>query len=153
MMVANTAVGMLSTYMVYNADYHKWNEIWHRTKTRGTAYRWQSRWNKSFSSLYRAEQLKTVAHVRKVSNKLTKGAGILIAADIALFGELKPSHAINAAMLGASTTGVGAIVAGVWFIADFGTMGVNYIINGEAQGISDIIDEKIGTYEMYNGIY
>lgn len=56
-------------------------------------------------------------------------------------------------MLGASTTGVGAIVAGVWFIADFGTMGVNYLINGEAKGIGDMIDESVGTLELYDGVY
>ena len=35
-------------------------------------------------------------------------------------------------------TGVGTIIAGVWFIADYGTMGINYIFTGEAKGISDI---------------
>lgn len=56
-------------------------------------------------------------------------------------------------MLGISTTGVGTIIAGVWFIADYGTMGINYIFTGEAKGISDMIDESIGTYELYEGIY
>lgn len=56
-------------------------------------------------------------------------------------------------MLGASTTGVGAIAAGVWFLADFGTMGFNYLINGEAKGIGEMIDESLGTYEMYDGVY
>ena len=74
-------------------------------------------------------------------------------ADIALSGELKPSHAINAAMLGVSTTSIGAFIAGAWFLADFGTMGVNYLINGKAKGLGDMIDESIGTYEMYDGIY
>ena len=45
------------------------------------------------------------------------------------------------------------IIAGVWFIADYGTMGINYIFTGEAKGISDMIDESIGTYELYEGIY
>lgn len=84
---------------------------------------------------------------------MTKAGGALLVADIALSGELKPSHAINAVMLGASTTGVGTIVAGAWFILDFGTMGVNYLINGEAKSLSDIIDENIGTIEMYDGLY
>lgn len=56
-------------------------------------------------------------------------------------------------MLGVSTTGVGTIIAGVWFIADYGTMGINYSFTGEAKGISDMIDESIGTYELYEGIY
>ena len=66
---------------------------------------------------------------------------------------MKASHAINAFMLGASTTGAGAIVARVWFLAGFGTMDVNYLINGEAKGISDMIDEKLGTVELYEGVY
>ena len=56
-------------------------------------------------------------------------------------------------MLGVSTTSVGTIIAGVWFIADYGTMGINYIFTREAQGISDMIDESIGTYELYEGFY
>ena len=35
----------------------------------------------------------------------------------------------------------------------YGTMGINYIFTGEANGISDMIDESIGTYELYEGIY
>lgn len=31
-------------------------------------------------------------------------------------------------MLGVSTTGVGTIIAGVWFIAGYGTMRINYIL-------------------------
>ena len=56
-------------------------------------------------------------------------------------------------MLGVSTTDVGTIIAEVWFIAGYGTMGINYIFTGEAKGISDMIDESIGTYELYEGIY
>jgi len=101
----------------------------------------------------RTIQANRVAGARNVAGKLTKIGGGLLVADIALSGELKPSHAINAVMLGASTTGVGAIAAGVWFIADFGTMGVNYLINGEATGLGDMIDSHYGTYEMYDGVY
>lgn len=153
MKTVNTAVGGVSTYTVYSGNYYKWNEVWHQTKTKGTAYRWQSRWNRGASKFHRANQIKSVAGARKLNSKLTKVGAVLIGADIALSGELKPSHAINGFMLGISTTGVGGIVAGVWFIADFGTMGVNYVISGEPVGISDMIDESIGTYEMYEGVY
>ena len=80
----------------------------------------------------------TVAKARNISTKLTHAGAVLIGADILLSGEIKPSHLINGAMLGVSTTGVGTIIAGVWFIADYGTMGINYIFTGEAKGISDI---------------
>lgn len=95
----------------------------------------------------------TVAKARNILTKFTHAGAVLIGADILLSGEIKPSHLINGAMLGVSTTGVGTIIAGVWFIADYGTMGINYIFTGEAKGISDMIDESIGTYELYEGIY
>lgn len=95
----------------------------------------------------------TVAKSRNILTKFTHAGAVLIGADILLSGEIKPSHLINGAMLGVSTTGVGTIIAGVWFIADYGTMGINYIFTGEAKGISDMIDESIGTYELYEGIY
>lgn len=56
-------------------------------------------------------------------------------------------------MIGVSGMGIGSIVAGAWFIADYGTMGVNYLLNGEIKGLGDIIDDKVGTYEMYDGLY
>lgn len=46
---------------------------------------------------------------------------VLLATDIVLSGELKPSHVVSAVLLGASSTGVGAIIAGIYFIADVGT--------------------------------
>ena len=78
----------------------------------------------------------TVAKARNISTKLTHAGAVLIGADILLSGEIKPL--INGAMLGVSTTGVGTIIAGVWFIAGYGTMRINYIFTGEAKGISDI---------------
>jgi hypothetical protein len=32
-------------------------------------------------------------------------------------------------------------------------MGVNYLINGEATGIGDMIDQYYGTIELYDGLY
>ncbi len=149
----NTAVGAVSTYTVYSGNYYKWNEAWHKYKTT-TAWRWQkTRWNNFGAKALRARQLESVLSARQLAGKLTKVGGVLLVADIALSGELKPSQAINAVMLGASTTGVGAIAAGVWFLADFGTMGVNYLINGKAKGLGDMIDESVGTYKMYEGVY
>ena len=56
-------------------------------------------------------------------------------------------------MIGISFTGVGAVVAGVYFVADFATMGVNLAVNGEAKGIGDLIDDKYGSIKLYDGIY
>jgi RHS repeat-associated protein len=151
MWVINTSVGALSTSTVYTGKYYKWNDAWHYFKNKPNAYFWQNRF-KQLKGI-RTIQANKVAGARNLSGKLTKIGGVLIAADIVLSGELKPSHAINAAMLAASTTGVGAIAAGIWFIADFGTMGVNYLLNGEAKGIGDMIDESVGTIELYEGVY
>ena len=56
-------------------------------------------------------------------------------------------------MVGISFTGVGAIVAGVYFVADFATSGVNLLVNGEAKGLGDLTDEYFGTVKLYDGIY
>jgi hypothetical protein len=160
--LTNLAVGGFSTYYAYKGDYLKSNEFWRYqpygknkiiTPWSKTANN-QNYWNNNFAKQARINQLEKVAKYRNISNKLTKAGGVLIVADITLSGEIKPSHGINAFMLGLSlTTGVGAIVAGVWFIADFGTMGVNYLINGEAKGIGDMLDEKIGHIDLYDGLY
>ncbi|WP_333615774.1 hypothetical protein [Bacteroides pyogenes] len=143
---ANIGVGTFSTYLVYSGGYYKWNEVWHKTKTAGTAFRWESRWKKNFSVQNRAKDISRVTKYRKIAGKVTKGSGILLVADIAVSGEIKPSHVINGAMLGASTTGVGSIVAAIWFAADLGTTGINILISGEAKGLGDIIDEGLSGY-------
>ena len=107
-----------------------------------------SYWNNKFVKAVRTNHL---APLKTLSSKAP--GGILVAADIALSGELKPSHAINVAMIGASFTGVGTVLAGVWFVADYGTGFYNYLNGDGFYTISDSIDEKYGTYHMYNGIY
>ena len=157
----NTGVGVASAYTVYKGAYLTSNELWHRTMTkpRNTYTTWSKLKNgqRAFDNplIKRSQTLQAnkVATVRGIGDKLTKAGAVLLVADIALSGELKPSHGINAAMLAASTTGVGAIVAGVWFLADFGTMGVNYLLGNGAKGIGDMIDESLGTYKMYDGVY
>ncbi|MGG5208692.1 hypothetical protein ACQWU4_07065, partial [Chryseobacterium sp. MIQD13] len=153
----NTAVGAAATANVPRSGFFKYNELWHQTKTRGISYAWESKWKNPGAKFWRGQQVKGFQGAKSLGTKLTAAGGALLVADIAMSGELKPSHAINAAMLVASTTGVGSIVAGVWFVADMGTMGVNYMINGEAKGLGDMIDESVaneyGKFEMYDGLY
>src|SRR5690606_25857362 len=90
--------------------------------------------------------------------KLTKAGGVLVAADVVMSGQMKPSHYINGGMLAASSTGVGSIVAGVWFIADMGTGAYNYYFSDDGfRTLSDVIDESsFGqsiTVDMYDGLY
>lgn len=72
-------------------------------------------------------------------------------------GQVKPSHWINGGMLAVSGTGVGSIVVAAWFLADYGTMGVNYISGNGAVGLGDMIDQSSWgqsmTIEMYEGLY
>ncbi len=102
---------------------------------------------KNFSVQNRTKDINTVSKYRKTAGKLTKASGVLLVADIAISGEIRPSHAINGAMIGVSAaTGVGSIVAAIWFAADMGTMGINLLISGEAKGLGDIIDEGLSSY-------
>jgi hypothetical protein len=54
-------------------------------------------------------------------------------------------------------TKVGAVIAGLWFVADMGTGLYNYIDNGNFTTLSDVIDNSSWgqsiTIEMYDGLY
>ena len=152
--------GIASTTSILPSKYLKWNEVCHKTKNSGTSFVWQSKWNRGASKTWRAKQVATVSKARAISKGATKVGGVFLGADIALSGEIRPSHVINGAMLGASATGIGAIAAGAWFIADFGTMGYNRLFHGEWKSLGDIIDEeaeerlgKYGKIELYEGLY
>ncbi|WP_343686546.1 hypothetical protein [Chryseobacterium gleum] len=119
--------------------------------------RWQNRWSNSGAKYWRGQQVKGFQGARSLGTKLTAVGGALLVADIAMSGEVKPSHWINGAMLGASLSGVGSIVAGAWFIVDMGTGGVNYMSGNGFTTLSDVIDQsdwgKRNTKEMYDGLY
>jgi len=74
----------------------------------------------------------------KLGNKLGYLGGVVTATDIFVNSELKTSHTISIVMTAISFTGVGAIVTGVWFVADVGTG----LITGTS--ISDRIDSAVG---------
>jgi hypothetical protein len=154
---ANLGAGSLSSYFTHKGKYLKYNELWHKTKTRGVSWSFQSRWKNQGARHWRRQQAKPSQGARNIGKVLNKAGWAIAGVDIALSGELKPSHWISAGMLAASTTGVGSIVAAIWFVADFGTMGVNYLIGNGSMGLGDIIDEsnfgKSITAEMYEGLY
>jgi hypothetical protein len=83
-------------------------------------------------------QLAKVKGIRAIGNKLGIVAGALTVYDVIDTGQIKPSHVINSVMIGASFTGVGAIVLTIYFVADFGT----YLFTGK--GIGNRIDEYYG---------
>ncbi len=149
--------GSASTFNTYQSKYAKYNEIWHETKTNGVSNVFQDKWRNPGSKYWRAQQIKPLEEIRNVGTKINKIGGVLLVADIAMSGKIRPSHWINGAMLGASTTGVGSLVAAGWFAADYGTLGINYLLGNGAVGLGDMIDNsdwgKSETYEMYEGVY
>ncbi|SFO39106.1 hypothetical protein SAMN05421741_14912 [Paenimyroides ummariense] len=154
MWLGNIGLGMLSTDVTLQSGFLKSNELWHKTKTRGYSFATQNKWKNPGAKYWRNQQVKPYQGARKLGSKLTKAGGVLVAADIAMSGELKPSHGINVFMLGISGTGVGSIVAGVWFVADMGTGAYNYYFSDDGfKTISDMIDQNVGSYEMYEGVY
>ena len=53
--------------------------------------------------------------------------------------------------------GTGAFIGGVWFAADYVTMGINYLLGNGATGLGDMLDNyvgnKYGKLEIYDGLY
>src|SRR5690554_3784546 len=151
---SNGIVGGLSTANIFPSGYLKHNELWHKTKTRGYSFAGQDKWKNSGAKYWRGQQVKGFEGNRNIGKALTKAGGILVATDIVLSGEVRPSHWINGGMLAVSGTCVGSIVAGIWFIADYGTGAYNYIFTQDGfRTLSDVIDENVGTYKVYDELY
>jgi hypothetical protein len=154
----NFGLNLRSSVKTYKSGYFQYNELWHQTKTRGVAWKFQERWNNPGAKYWRQQQVKPYAGARS-AGMIGKASKVLFAADIAMSGEIKPSHYITGGVMAltAATAGVGSVVAVIWFVADFGTMGVNWLIGNGARGLGDIIDEsdfgKSITIEMYEGLY
>ncbi|WP_370901631.1 hypothetical protein, partial [Chryseobacterium gossypii] len=155
--LANTAIGLVSTANIPRTGVFKYNDIWHQTKTRGTSFAWQNKWKNPGAKYWRGQQVKGFQGARSLGTKLTAAGGVLLVADVAMSGQVKPSHIINGAMLGASMSGVGSIVAGAWFVADMGTGAVNYLSGNGFTTLSDVIDQSEWgqsiTIDMYDGLY
>jgi hypothetical protein len=150
----NFGAGNASVAMTVWSKSYKYNELWHQTKTRGVSWQPQSKWKNPGAKHWRNVQTAPLKGVRNAGRFLGVGAGgVLVIADVAMSGEIKPSNWINGGMAGISWTGVGSIIAGVWFVADFGTMGVNCLLGNGAVGLGDMIDNsslgKSLTIEMH----
>lgn len=154
MTLTNYTVGVVGAETtMFHAKYFTYNELWHLTKNKGLATAWQPRWNNAGAQYWRTQQLKPLAGARKFSGAVTKVGFVMVGADILLSGEIKPSHGINALMLGISFTGYGAIIAAGWVVVDLGVGGYNYFAHGKWESLGDIIDNNLGKIEMYEGLY
>ena len=140
----NIGAGITSGAIVYKGSYFSSNELYNIQKNGRIITRWsktasgQSFWRNNFAKQSRLNQLSKVKGVRAIGNKLAIVAGALTVYDVIDTGQIKPSHVINSIMIGASFTGVGAIVSSIYFVADFGT----YLFTGK--GIGDRLDEYYG---------
>jgi hypothetical protein len=150
-------IGSASTAATIWGKNHIYNELWHQTKTRGVSTSLnKGKWNNPGAKYWRNMQTKPLQGVRNVGKSLGFGVGgALVVADIAMSGEVKPSHIINGISIGLSFSVWGSLVAGAWFVADYGTLGVNYLMGNGAVGLGDIIDGWYGEplIEMYDGLY
>ena len=135
-----------------------YNEAWHLTKTRGLSNVFsRARWTNPGAKYWRTTQAMPFRGIRDIGDGLA-GVGVgLAAANVLMTGEIKPSDGINLLMAGLSFTVWGSVVAGVWFVADFGTMGVNIIMGNGHVGLGDMIDNsswgQSHTIKMYDGLY
>jgi hypothetical protein len=152
----NLLVGSASTTTTIWGKSYKYNEMWHKTKTRGISTSFnKDRWNNPGAKNWRNVQTKPLKVIRNVGKGVGVGAGgVLVLVDVAISGEIQPSDWINGSMAAISWTGVGSVVALVWFVADFGTMGVNkFILGNGAVELGDMLDKsnfgKAITIEMY----
>ncbi len=137
---ANTGLGMASTVATIKGDFLTRNEIWYKTKTKGVAWHWQTkRWNNPGSKAWRVQQLNTVKGIRSLGSKMGLASGVLLGVDIYQKQQVNASHVLNAAMVGVSFTGVGAIVAGVYFAADVG------VLMTTGRSIGDYVDDSVGS--------
>ncbi len=133
------------------------NELWHLQKNGVITHPWKqmsngaSHWKNNLVQNHRLAS-QTALKSRAIAGSVLRKAGpALLIADIGLSGEVKPSHVVTAVLIGASSTGIGAIFAGIYFIADIGTG----VVTGRS--ISDRLDgwaeDNLGKLELYEGVY
>jgi len=156
-LVKTTTIGgkILSLENIKRTNKLTSNELWHLQKNGTVSHPWKkmkngaSHWKNNLIQNHRVTA--QAASKAKAIRGLSKLGSGLVLADVALSGEVKPSHMISVALIGASSTGVGAIFAGIYFVADIGTG----LVTGSS--ISDRIDgwaaDNVGTFEIYEGYY
>ena len=84
------------------------------------------------------KEIKAGINSRMFNYKLGAASGLLIATDIAISGEVRPSHVVSGIMTGIGLTGWGSPIAAGYFLIDLG-MGLFY--DG---GLSGYVDDQWG---------
>ena len=138
----NGGLGVASTYTGYKADFLTRNELWHKSDNGKLHSVLDKSWNKTKYRNVREHQVGKVQLPRNISNGLAATSIVMTGVNVYRTGELKASDVLYTTMAGVSFTGVGSVVAGIFFVADLATMGTSYLINGEAKSIGDYLDES-----------
>jgi RHS repeat-associated protein len=138
----NSSLGFSSLYVGYKANFHLQNEIWHLSKSGQVHNSFEKSWNKSKYKNVRTHQTSRLQLPRNISNGLAATSIIMTGVNVYRSGDLKGSDVLYATMAGISFTGVGSVVSGIFFVADFATMGISYLATGEAKSIGNYLDEK-----------
>ena len=133
------------------------NELWHFQKNGTVTHPWKrmsngaSHWKNNIVVNHRRTFM-GISSSRAIAPTALRFAGkFLLAADVGLSGEIKPSHVVTACLIGSSSTGVGAIFAGVYFIADIGTGLITG--NSISQRLDGWVSSNYGKLELYEGLY
>ncbi|PCH67912.1 MAG: hypothetical protein COC06_10450 [Bacteroidales bacterium] len=85
--------------------------------------------------------------LKNAGRKITYVGGVLAIADVAIDGELRASHLLNAGMVGVSAIPVvGWVIGGTYFVSDMITIGVS------GQSIGQHLDDAVGA-PLVNDIY
>jgi len=90
------------------------------------------------TALNRAKALKVLNASKSIATKLNVASAIVITGDVLYNSHITASQGLNAFMTGIAFTGWGAPVAGLWFVADFGTG----LFTGKS--LSDRLDSRVG---------
>lgn len=148
---------VLSLENIRRTNLLKSNDLYHLQKNGIVTHPWKkmkngaSHWKNNIVKNHRTA-FQTASKSKALVPSLLKKAGpVLLIADVGLSGEVKPSHVVNVVLLGASVTGVGAVFAGIYFVADIGTG----LVTGRS--ISSRLDgwteDNVGKLELYEGYY
>ncbi|WP_231847461.1 RHS repeat domain-containing protein [Flavobacterium branchiophilum] len=138
----NSSLGFGSLYVGYKSNFHLQNEVWHQSKNGIINNVFEKSWSKLKYKNVRTHQTGKLQLPRNINNGLAVASLVMTGVNVYKNGELKASDVFNASMAAISFTGVGSVVAGIYFVADLSTMGVSYLTTGEAKGIGTYLDEN-----------
>jgi RHS repeat-associated protein len=134
----NAALGFAGVGVAYQGDFWKTNELYHLQKNGKVRFRTDKLWNNNFVKQSRLGSLKATSGLRTASNYLAVASLALTVTNVAINSQVNPSDLLNATMAGISFTGVGSLVAGAYFLVDFG-----FDVK-TGQGLGERLDAYVG---------